>query len=74
MTFMLINVFVRTRLVASLLVLLALTLGLGGLCYHRLGETGSAAAQVLAAASALSRQSEHMTVEVARFLDTVRAA
>jgi hypothetical protein len=29
---------------------------------------------VLEAASALSRQSEHLAAEVARFLDTVRAA
>ncbi|TGD96422.1 methyl-accepting chemotaxis protein [Methylobacterium nonmethylotrophicum] len=38
------------------------------------GETGAAANQVLASASALSRQSEHLTAEVARFLATVRAA
>ncbi|WP_457107462.1 methyl-accepting chemotaxis protein [Methylobacterium sp. P5_C11] len=38
------------------------------------GETGRAADAVLAAASALSRQSEHLTAEVTRFLDTVRAA
>ncbi|MGT2481262.1 methyl-accepting chemotaxis protein [Methylobacterium oryzae CBMB20] len=38
------------------------------------GETGRAAGDVLAAASALSRQSEHLAAEVARFLDTVRAA
>ena len=37
-------------------------------------ETGAAASQVLGAASALSRQSEHLAAEVARFLDTVRAA
>ncbi|SFM87201.1 methyl-accepting chemotaxis protein [Methylobacterium pseudosasicola] len=37
-------------------------------------ETGSAAAQVLDAASELSRQSEHLSVEVGRFLATVRAA
>jgi methyl-accepting chemotaxis protein len=37
-------------------------------------ETGKAASQVLGAASELSRQSEHLTAEVARFLDTVRAA
>ncbi|GJE53031.1 hypothetical protein GOFOIKOB_6106 [Methylobacterium tardum] len=36
--------------------------------------TGQAAGQVLEAASALSRQSEHLAAEVARFLDTVRAA
>ena len=37
-------------------------------------ETGAAASQVLGAASALSRQSEHLTAEVERFLATVRAA
>ena len=37
-------------------------------------ETGRAAGQVLSAATELSRQSEHLTAEVARFLDTVRAA
>ncbi|MCJ2060000.1 methyl-accepting chemotaxis protein [Methylobacterium sp. J-048] len=37
-------------------------------------ETGKAANQVLGAATDLSRQSEHLTTEVARFLDTVRAA
>ncbi|MBD8906094.1 methyl-accepting chemotaxis protein [Methylorubrum zatmanii] len=37
-------------------------------------ETGAAAAQVLASATELSRQSEHLSAEVARFLDTVRAA
>ena len=37
-------------------------------------ETGAAASQVLGAASELSRQSEHLAAEVARFLDTVRAA
>ena len=37
-------------------------------------ETGKAAGQVLDAATALSRQSEHLTAEVGRFLDTVRAA
>ncbi|TXN47625.1 methyl-accepting chemotaxis protein [Methylobacterium sp. WL7] len=36
--------------------------------------TGRSAAQVLGAASELSRQSEHLTAEVSRFLDTVRAA
>ncbi|MBP1180830.1 methyl-accepting chemotaxis protein [Methylobacterium sp. PvR107] len=36
--------------------------------------TGRAAGAVLEAASALSRQSEHLGAEVARFLDTVRAA
>jgi methyl-accepting chemotaxis protein len=37
-------------------------------------ETGVAASQVLSAASELSRQSEHLGAEVARFLTTVRAA
>ncbi|MRI55467.1 methyl-accepting chemotaxis protein [Methylobacterium sp. DB1607] len=37
-------------------------------------ETGAAATQVLASASELSRQSEHLRAEVARFLSTVRAA
>ncbi|WP_232631183.1 methyl-accepting chemotaxis protein [Methylobacterium sp. Leaf118] len=37
-------------------------------------ETGAAATQVLASASALSRQSEHLRTEVARFLAGVRAA
>jgi methyl-accepting chemotaxis protein len=37
-------------------------------------ETGAAAAQVLGAAGELSRQSEHLTAEVQRFLATVRAA
>ncbi|MEE7490308.1 methyl-accepting chemotaxis protein [Methylobacterium oryzae CBMB20] len=37
-------------------------------------ETGVAAGQVLDAASELSRQSERLTAEVGRFLDTVRAA
>ncbi len=37
-------------------------------------ETGAAASQVLASASELSRQSEHLGVEVGRFLATVRAA
>ncbi len=37
-------------------------------------DTGAAALQVLDAASELSRQSEHLTGEVARFLHTVRAA
>ncbi|GJD78568.1 methyl-accepting chemotaxis protein [Methylobacterium gregans] len=37
-------------------------------------ETGAAAAQVLTSASELSRQSEHLGVEVERFLATVRAA
>jgi methyl-accepting chemotaxis protein len=37
-------------------------------------ETGRAASQVLGAASELSRQSEHLTAEVSRFLTSVRAA
>ncbi|WP_232631109.1 methyl-accepting chemotaxis protein [Methylobacterium sp. Leaf118] len=37
-------------------------------------ETGAAASQVLVSASELSRQSEHLSVEVHRFLATVRAA
>lgn len=37
-------------------------------------ETGAAASQVLGAASELSRQSEHLSMEVHRFLATVRAA
>ncbi|MBB2963827.1 methyl-accepting chemotaxis protein [Methylobacterium sp. R2-1] len=37
-------------------------------------EAGAAASQVLAAASELSRESEHLTSEVSRFLSTVRAA
>ena len=37
-------------------------------------ETGAAASQVLASASELSRQSEHLGTEVARFLAGVRAA
>lgn len=37
-------------------------------------ETGAAASQVLGAASELSRQSKHLTAEVARFLVDVRAA
>ncbi|KMO41184.1 hypothetical protein VQ02_06165 [Methylobacterium variabile] len=37
-------------------------------------ETGAAASLVLDAASELSRQSENLTAEVRRFLDTVRAA
>ena len=37
-------------------------------------ETGAAATQVLASASELSRQSEHLRAEVARFLAGVRAA
>ncbi|MDQ0448765.1 methyl-accepting chemotaxis protein [Methylobacterium aerolatum] len=41
---------------------------------HASEETGIAAGQVLSAASELSRQSEHLGGEVARFLSTVRAA
>ena len=41
---------------------------------HAAEETGAAAAQVLAAASDLSRQSEHLGGAVARFLAGVRAA
>ena len=37
-------------------------------------ETGRAADQVLGAASELSRQSEHLSGEVDRFLSTIRAA
>ncbi len=37
-------------------------------------ETGAAASQVLASATELSRQSEHLGAEVHRFLGTVRAA
>ncbi|KMO32085.1 chemotaxis protein [Methylobacterium variabile] len=37
-------------------------------------ETGAAASQVLRSASELSRHSEHLSAEVDRFLDTVRAA
>ncbi|MCJ2035969.1 methyl-accepting chemotaxis protein [Methylobacterium sp. J-068] len=37
-------------------------------------ETGAAAGQVLASAAELSRQSEHLSAEVHRFLATVRAA
>ncbi len=37
-------------------------------------EAGAAASQVLSAATALSRESEHLTSEVGRFLATVRAA
>ncbi|GJD80164.1 methyl-accepting chemotaxis protein [Methylobacterium gregans] len=37
-------------------------------------ETGAAATQVLTSATELSRQSEHLSLEVGRFLATVRAA
>ena len=36
-------------------------------------KTGTAASQMLASASVLSRQSEHLSSEVTRFLTTVRA-
>jgi methyl-accepting chemotaxis protein len=36
--------------------------------------TGAAANQLLASSSDLSRQSEHLSAEVSRFLGTVRAA
>jgi methyl-accepting chemotaxis protein len=38
------------------------------------GETGSASAQVLASAQSLSSESNHLKVEVDKFLITVRAA
>jgi methyl-accepting chemotaxis protein len=38
------------------------------------GETGSAAGQVLTAASGLSEQAEQLSVEVNDFVATVRAA
>jgi methyl-accepting chemotaxis protein len=38
------------------------------------GETGSASAQVLASAQSLSSESNHLKVEVDKFLSTVRAA
>ncbi|MDP4022791.1 methyl-accepting chemotaxis protein [Methylobacterium sp. NEAU 140] len=41
---------------------------------HASEETGAAAGQVLSAASELSRQSEHLSGEMDRFLATVRAA
>jgi methyl-accepting chemotaxis protein len=37
-------------------------------------ETGSASAQVLSSAQSLSRESNHLKVEVEKFLSTVRAA
>jgi methyl-accepting chemotaxis protein len=37
-------------------------------------ETNQSASQVLAEAARLSEQSEHLTAEVHRFLETVRAA
>jgi len=37
-------------------------------------ETGSASSQVLSAAQSLSRDSNHLKLEVGKFLDTVRAA
>jgi len=41
---------------------------------HASEQTGAAAAHVLSSASALSRQSEHLSTEVSSFLKTVRAA
>ncbi|NVO14111.1 MAG: methyl-accepting chemotaxis protein [Rhodoplanes sp.] len=41
---------------------------------HGAGETGSASAQVLSAAQSLSGESGRLKVEVARFVETVRAA
>jgi methyl-accepting chemotaxis protein len=41
---------------------------------HAAEETGAAARQVLVSASDLTAQSEHLTVQVTRFLETVRAA
>ena len=38
------------------------------------GEVGAAATQMLNSASGLSKQSERLKTDVARFLDTVRAA
>ena len=38
------------------------------------GETGSASDQVLASAQSLSSESSHLKIEVAKFLETVRAA
>ncbi|HEX8417986.1 MAG TPA: methyl-accepting chemotaxis protein, partial [Methylobacterium sp.] len=38
------------------------------------GETGAASSQVLVSASALSRQSAHLSEEVSSFLAKVRAA
>jgi methyl-accepting chemotaxis protein len=38
------------------------------------GETGSASAQVLSSAQSLSSESSHLKIEVAKFLETVRAA
>jgi methyl-accepting chemotaxis protein len=37
-------------------------------------ETGSASAQVLASAQSLSQESNHLKLEVEKFLDSVRAA
>ncbi len=51
----------------------AVTSNVGGVALAA-EATGTAAAQVLDSASALSRQSEHLSQEVARFLDSVRAA
>ncbi len=41
---------------------------------HASEESGAAAAQLLASASDLSRQSSQLSAEVGRFLATVRAA
>ena len=41
---------------------------------HGASATGSASAQVLAAANSLSRDSEHLKAEVEKFLRIVRAA
>ncbi|NEV77171.1 methyl-accepting chemotaxis protein, partial [Rhodopseudomonas sp. BR0C11] len=41
---------------------------------HGVTETGSASSQVLSAAQGLSRDSERLRSEVAKFLSTVRAA
>jgi methyl-accepting chemotaxis protein len=41
---------------------------------HGAGETGSASSQVLPAAKSMSRDSNRLKLEVARFLNSVRAA
>jgi len=38
------------------------------------GETGSAVSQVLSSAQSLSSESNHLKIEVDKFLSTVRAA
>jgi methyl-accepting chemotaxis protein len=38
------------------------------------GETGTASSQVLSSARSLASESNHLKVEVSKFLDTVRAA